>query len=173
MRWQLALVTLLLGTTAFGVPPEDAVVEMIPPDGDGVKYWPRWRGPSGQGVVPDGDYPDTWSSKENVRWKVEVPGNGNSSPIIWKDRIYVTTSFDNGTKRAILCFDRKDGKKIWDSYAPDAKPESPKDKNGWASGTPSTDGERIYAYFGNHGLVCIDMQGQPVWHKSFGEMDAY
>src|SRR4051794_17567978 len=69
-------------------------VEMVEPEGDGAKYWPRWRGPSGQGVVPDGDYPDTWSDTENVLWKVELPGRGNSSPILWKDRIFLTTSYD-------------------------------------------------------------------------------
>src|SRR5437588_3476630 len=138
MRWQLALVTLLLGTTAFGVPPEDAVVEMVPPDGDGGKYWPRWRGPSGQGVVPDGDYPDTWSDTTSVRWKVNVPGNGNSSPIIWKDRLYLTTAYNSGKKRAILCLDRNGGKQLWEALAPDAEPESVQTKNGWASATPTT-----------------------------------
>jgi outer membrane protein assembly factor BamB len=148
-------------------------VQMVPPDGDGVKYWPRWRGPSGQGVVADGDYPDKWSDSDNVRWKVEVPGSGNSSPIIWVDRIFLTTSYDSGAKRAIVCLGRKDGKKLWEAFAPKANAEKPKDKNGWASGTATTDGECVYAYFGNHGLLAVDFKGEQVWHKSFGEMDAY
>jgi len=150
-----------------------AAVEMVLPEGDGVKYWPRWRGPSGQGVVDAGDYPDTWSPTQNVLWKVAVPGAGNSSPIIWKDRLFLTTSYDKGKRRAIMCFDRGTGKQLWEAFAPEAVPEGVKDKNGWASGTPTTDGARVYAYFGNHGVVCVDLHGKQVWHAGFGEMDAY
>ncbi|MFN4257962.1 MAG: PQQ-binding-like beta-propeller repeat protein [Gemmataceae bacterium] len=148
-------------------------VRMVPPEGEGSKYWPRWRGPSGQGVVADGVYPDTWSDTDNVLWKVELPGAGNSSPIIWKDRIFLTTSYDNGHTRAILCLRRSDGKLLWETAAPESEPENAQKKNGFASGTPTTDGERVYAYFGNHGLLCVDFEGKQVWHKSFGTMDAY
>ena len=116
MRWRLTILALLLGPIVLGLAPnsaapaapDDLTVAMVPPDGDGGKYWPRWRGPSGQNVVPDGNYPDTWSDSTNVRWKIKVPGNGNSSPIIWKDRIYLTTAYDSGKKRAILCLERVD-----------------------------------------------------------------
>jgi outer membrane protein assembly factor BamB len=148
-------------------------VAMVEPEGEGAKFWPRWRGPSGQGVVPDGDYPDTWSDTENVLWKVELPGRGNSSPILWKDRIFLTTSYDQGKRRSILCLARADGKQLWEAFAPDARPEQVKDKNGWASGTPCTDGERVYAYFGQHGLFCVNFDGKQVWHQPFGLMDAY
>jgi outer membrane protein assembly factor BamB len=148
-------------------------VTMVPPEGEGAKYWPRWRGPSGQGLVPDGAYPDTWSDKDNVLWRVEVPGRGNSSPIIWKDRLFLTTSYDQGKRRSLLCLSRSDGKQLWEAFAPDAKAEKVKDKNGWASGTPSTDGERVYAYFGNHGLLCVDFDGKQVWHQPLAPMDAY
>ncbi len=148
-------------------------VTMVPPDGEGVKYWPRWRGPSGQGLVLDGNYPDTWSDKDNVLWKVELPGRGNSSPIIWKDRLFLTTSYDKGQRRSILCLSRTDGKQLWEAFAPDARAENVKDKNGWASGTPSADGERVYAYFGNHGLFCVDFNGKQVWHQPLAAMDAY
>src|SRR5687768_2418031 len=70
---------------------DKAAVSIVPPEGEAAKYWPRWRGPSGQGVV-EGNYPDTWSDTKNVLWKAEVPGRGNSSPIIWKDRIFLTTA---------------------------------------------------------------------------------
>lgn len=148
-------------------------VAIVPPEGDGAKYWPRWRGPSGQNVVPDGPYVDTWSDKDNVLWRVEPPGRGNSSPIIWKDRIFLTAAQDAGKKRTIVCLSRDDGKLLWETAAPDAAPEKIRDKNGFASGTPSTDGERVYAYFGNHGLVCVDMDGKLLWSQSFGAMDAY
>jgi len=147
-------------------------VQVVAPEGDGGKYWPRWRGPN-QGVVPDGKYPDKWSDTENVLWKIEVPGVGHSSPIIWKDRIFLTTGSEDGTKRFIVCLNRADGKLLWQTAAPDAKPEAKQKKNSYASGTPCTDGERVYAYFGNHGLLCVDFEGKKVWHHAFGPMDAY
>ena len=186
MRWQikckwagLALLGTLVGGLGFltadtGAPSREANnVAMIPVEGEGAKYWPRWRGPSGQGVVPNGDYPDKWSDKDNVLWKVELPGRGNSSPILWKDRIFLTTAYDKGQRRSILCLSRDGGKKLWETFAPNAKPEKVQTKNGWASGTPCTDGERVYAYFGNHGLLCVDFAGKEVWHQPFAPMDAY
>lgn len=165
------VVSALLGAmVTAGEPP---AVHMVPPEGEAAKYWPRWRGPSGQGIVEQGDYPDKWSETENVLWKVPVPGSGNSSPIIWKDRLFLTTSYDKGKRRSILGFDRRSGKRLWEAFAPEGNPEHVKDKNGWASGTPTTDGERIYAYFGNYGVLCVDLDGKQVWHVTFGEMDAY
>ena len=67
-------------------------VDIIQADGDAARYWPRWRGPSGQGIVRNGAYRDRWSGREGVAWKVEVPGRGNSSPIVWDDRIFVKTA---------------------------------------------------------------------------------
>ncbi|MCI0462952.1 MAG: PQQ-like beta-propeller repeat protein [Gemmataceae bacterium] len=178
VRWVGVLAALAVGVGMMAVraseqPPTEKVIAMVPAEGEAAKYWPRWRGPSGQGVVPDGDYPDSWSDKGNVLWKVPLPGRGNSSPIIFKDRLFLTTAYDKGKRRSILCLDRATGKQLWEAFAPDTRPEMPKDKNGWASGTPSTDGERVYAYFGNHGLLCVGLDGKQVWHKSFGEMDAY
>lgn len=171
-RCLLALLPLLIALPLAADGPA-ARVQMIGAEGEGLKYWPCWRGPTMQGVVPDGPYVDRWSDKDNVLWKVELPGKGNSSPIIWADRIYLTTSYDNGAKRSILCLNRKDGSKRWEAFAPAAAPEKVKDKNGWASGTPTTDGERIYAYFGNAGVVCVDSEGKQVWHQAFPPMDAY
>jgi outer membrane protein assembly factor BamB len=148
-------------------------VAIVAPDGDGDKYWPRWRGPSGQGVAADGAYPDSWSAKENVLWKVTLPGRGNSSPIIWKDRLFLTTARDKGKRRSVLCLDRKDGKLLWETPAPAGIVENTQDKNGFTSGTPATDGQRVYAYFGNFGLLCVDVAGKQVWHKTFGPLDAY
>jgi outer membrane protein assembly factor BamB len=147
-------------------------VEMIVRDGEAAKYWPNWRGPSHQGYVAGSGYPDTWSDTKNVRWKVPVPGTGNSSPIVWADRIYVATSYDGGARKSIVAFDRRDGKKVWETFAPDAPPERPHAKNGHASGTPATDGRRIYAYLGNHGLLALDMNGKQVWHQPLGPFNA-
>src|SRR5262245_35006879 len=67
-------------------------IKMAADDGEGAKYWARWRGPSGQGLANGTGYPDTWSATQNVAWKVPVPGSGNSSPIVWGDRIFMTTA---------------------------------------------------------------------------------
>lgn len=150
----------------------DGTVKMVLPEGDGVKYWPRWRGPSGQGVVDSGNYPDTWSDTQNVLWKVELPGRGNSSPIIWKERIFLTAGQDQGKRRTILCLNRADGKLLWETAAPAGKVESTQGKNGYASGTPTTDGARVYAYFGNLGLLCVDVDGKQVWHQPLEPIDA-
>lgn len=144
-------------------------VAMIDAPGD----WPRWRGPSGQGLVADSGYPDAWSATQNVRWKVEVPGRGNSSPIVWGDRIFLTTSYESGKRRAILCFRRADGQLLWQTFAPSVEPEAAHPKNGHASSTPTTDGERVYAYFGNHGVLAVDFSGMQVWHRSLGAFNAF
>ncbi len=154
-------------------PPDVPSVAMVEVTGEGRKYWPRWRGPSGQGLVEGSGYPDTWSDTQNVLWKVEVPGNGNSSPIVWGDRIFLTTAYENGQRRSILCLRRADGKLLWETFAPAATPEHAAPKNGYASGTPATDGERVYAYLGNHGLMAADFNGKQVWHRGLGELNAY
>lgn len=146
-------------------------VQLVPPDGEGARYWPRWRGPA-QGLVLDGKYPDQWSPTENVVWKVKVPGQGNSSPIIWHDRLFLTAHENQGKTRLVLCFDRGDGKLLWQCPAPKHLVEGAQGKNGWASGTPSADGERVYAYFGTGGLFCCDFDGKQVWHVPFPKMDA-
>lgn len=146
---------------------------MIEVEGEARKYWSRWRGPSGQGIVEDKGYPDTWSDTENVRWKVKVPGRGNSSPTIWKDRIFLTTSYDNG-RRVVLSFHRDDGKLLWEAVVPESRQaEHLHPKNTHATATPITDGERVYALFGNSGLLAVDLDGKQIWHYSFGATSNY
>jgi len=151
-------------------PSEAARVSMIVPTGEAERYWPRWRGPSGQGVVDGAGYPDRWSDAENVLWRVEVPGEGNSSPIIWGRRLFLTTAYEKGTRRSILAFDRDNGRMLWETFAPDVPPERSNRKNGYATGTPSTDGKRVYAYLGNHGLLAVDLDGKTVWHRELEPM---
>src|SRR6266436_4915504 len=91
------LFVLAAGTLARTAPPPQRecrvgdpgpdVVRMLEAEGEAAKYWPRWRGPSGQGRVPDGPFPDRWSARQNIVWRVPVAGRGNSSPIVWGDRI--------------------------------------------------------------------------------------
>jgi outer membrane protein assembly factor BamB len=148
-------------------------VQMVGDTGEGAKYWARWRGPSGQGVVSGTGYPDSWSGTENVKWKVPVPGSGNSSPIVWGDRIFVTTAYDGGRKVSVVAFRRSDGMKLWETFAPDGRSAYGHYKNGHASATPATDGQRVYVSFGTRGLLALDMNGKQVWYRDLGPMDAY
>ena len=163
---------ILLSTLALlhAPPPEVHVIEA---EGEAAKYWPRWRGPSGQGVVQSGDYPDTWSETQSIKWKVPVPGRGNSSPIVWRDRIFFTTAYNDGAKLSLLCYRRADGKLLWELQAPQAGVEHVHRKNGHASATPVTDGERVYASFGPHGLIAASFEGKLLWHAPIGRVDNY
>ena len=164
---------------AGAAPASRAEVSMVEPAGlpQASQHWPRWRGPSGQGLARGSGYVDTWSDGDgpsrNVLWKVDTPGVGNSSPVIWGDHLFLTTAHGEGARRSVVCFRCSDGKLLWETSASEATPEKANRKNGHASGTPATDGEHIYAYMGNHGLLAVDFNGKLVWHHSFGEMNAY
>jgi outer membrane protein assembly factor BamB len=147
---------------------------MVADTGEALKYWARWRGPSGQGLATGSGYPDRWSGTENVVWKTPVPGSGNSSPIVWRDRIVLTTAYDNGRRLAVLAFRRSDGGRLWETFAPAGRTDSQSHyKNGHASATASTDGERIYVSFGSRGLFALDMDGRIVWQRDLGPVEAY
>ena len=148
-------------------------VSMITMEGEAANYWPGWRGPSAQGYVKGSGYPDTWSSSENVRWRVSVPGEGNSSPIVWRDWIFLTTSRTGGLKLSLMGFNRENGKLRWETEIPQRGVESGHAKNGHASATPVTDGKRIYASFGTHGLFAFDFDGEIVWHAPVPKLDNY
>lgn len=148
-------------------------VSLVMPAGDALKYWPFWRGPSGQGIVESTGYPDTWSDTENVIWKVPVPGRGHSSPIVWGDRLFLTTAAADGASRSILCFRRADGKLLWERTVPEAPAEALYPKNSYASSSATTDGTLVYAYFGNAGVVAVDFDGKIVWHTSLGTVTLY
>lgn len=151
--------------------PED--VRIVAVEGEGAKYWPQWRGPSAQGLVPEANYTDTWSPTSRVLWKVPLPGRGNSSPVVWGTRLFLTTARDSGRRLSVIAFDRTDGRVLWETFVPQDGIENVHDKNGYASATPATDGQRVYASFGRHGLVAVDMNGGIVWHRKFGVIDNY
>ena len=148
-------------------------VRMIEVTGEGAKFWSRWRGPSGQGIVAPGKYANFWSPTANVKWRTQIPGRGNSSPIVWADRIYVTTAQDNGGKLSMLALGRADGRTLWETVVPQEGVEHVHQKNGHASATPLTDGRAIYASFGRHGLVAFDLNGKILWHRRFGVIENY
>jgi outer membrane protein assembly factor BamB len=169
-------VALLVGLAALmgtDVASRSEEVHMVEVTGEGSRYWPRWRGPSGQGLVAPGRYVNTWSPTTNVRWKIAVPGSGNSSPIVWGDRIYLTTAQRSGTRLSVLAYQRADGRLVWETVIPQDGVEHVHAKNGYASATPTTDGRLIYASFGRHGLVAVDLSGKIVWHRRFGAIDNY
>ena len=148
-------------------------VSMVTVSGEGENYWPGWRGPSGQGYVKGSDYPDKWSDTENVLWRVEVPGSGNSSPIVWGDRIFLTTAYEGGRRHSLLSYRRTDGRLLWESPITQKGVEHAHDKNGHASATPITDGKLVYASFGTHGLFAFDFDGRIAWHQEVGGIDNY
>ena len=148
-------------------------VRMVADEGEAARYWARWRGPSGQGLVSGAGYPDRWSATENILWKTSVPGAGNSSPIVWRDRIYLTTAHDGGRRLSLIAYDRASGKQVWEAFAPDGTSDRPHQKNGYASATPATDGERIYVSFGSRGLFAFDLSGKQIWRSDLGSIGNY
>jgi outer membrane protein assembly factor BamB len=171
MRTTALLLGLFLISATAGATRDD--VAMIAVEGEGAKYWPRWRGPSGQGIASGSGYVDRWSATENLRWKIPLESRGNGSPIVWGNRIFLVTASANGAKRGIAAFNRADGRKVWETFAPDAPVERVMPKNGYASATPVTDGRLVYAYLGSHGVLALDLSGKPVWHQRVGPIEAY
>ena len=168
MTQLLIFVALLMAAAAA---PDVTVVGVT---GEAAKYWPRWRGPSGQGHVAGTNYVDTWSDTTNVKWRVAVPGRGHSSPIVWQDHIFLTTGQDEGRRVSMLAFSRRDGKLLWETGVPTASVvERTYRKNSQASATPSTDGQRVYASFGTHGLAAFDFNGKMLWQNKIGDLRNY
>lgn len=157
-------------------------------------HWANWRGPLLSGVAPLADPPVQWSEEKNVRWKVPIPGEGVSTPIVWEDRIYLTAAIPYGkpfkalpdtaegahdnrgvTTRfefVVLCIDRNTGKTRWTTTVTKTRPKEGGHFTGsLASNSPVTDGELIYAFFGSRGLYALDRDGKIVWQKDLGQME--
>jgi len=155
--------------------------------------WPAWRGVNGAGVTAETDLPVKWSSTENVRWKVKLPSAGNSTPIIWGDRVFITqpndvtmwppkvpANFAGGSsagghaiaeKRSVLCFQRSDGKLLWQRDVIYKDTEITHPTNPFCSASPVTDGERVIASHGSAGLVCYDFDGKELWRYDVGKLE--
>jgi outer membrane protein assembly factor BamB len=147
--------------------------------------WPAWRGPGGQGHCAEKNLPLKWSATENVRWKIALPGSGNSTPIVWGDEIFVTQADDktlwpprggNGgpaiaRKRSLLCFARADGKLVWQKDVTYEAEESTHPTNPFCSASPATDGERVVVSHGSAGLFCYDQGGKEIWKKDLGKCE--
>ena len=118
-------------------------------------------------------YPDRWTATQNIVWRVPVGGRGNSSPIVWGDRIFLTTAYDDGQRLSLICYRRSDGKLLWETFVPQQGAERGHPKNGHASATPVTDGRRVYTSFGSLGLLAVDFDGKIVWHRQVGRLANY
>src|SRR5262249_22164756 len=130
--------------------------------------WPRWRGPNGDGHSDETGLPVRWDVG-SVVWRTPLKGIGHSSPVIWGDRIFITSATDSGKTRWVICADRKTGKVLWEKEAWTGTPEKSHAQNGWASATCATDGERVVAFFGKGGIHCYGLDGKPLWSRNLGE----
>jgi outer membrane protein assembly factor BamB len=131
--------------------------------------WPAWRGPAGTGISGSTELPVRWSPSENVRWRAPLPERGNSTPIVWQDRIFVTQALEKEGQRTLICFDRATGKLLWQSGVTYLDKESTHATNPYCSSSPVTDGQRVLAWFGSAGLVCYDYQGKELWRRELGK----
>lgn len=158
--------------------------------------WPQWRGPLGTGAAPGARPPLTWSESENVRFKIELPGLGHSTPVVWGDRLFLTSAVPHGEalettshdhahddgahdnmtadrklRFVVMAIDRNSGERLWTTTVRDARPHEATHSTGsWASASPVTDGKRLYASFGSAGLYALDMKGKVVWQTDLGDM---
>jgi outer membrane protein assembly factor BamB len=160
---------------------------------DPSHQWGAWRGPLATGEAPHADPPTTWSEEENVRWKVALPGTGQSTPIVWGEKIFLTAAIpfgpeldpvpetspgahDNATVRrrhrfVVLAFDRATGKELWRTIVVEALPHEGFHSTGTlASASPVADGERLFAFFGSRGVHALDHDGNVLWSRDLGDM---
>lgn len=138
-----------------------------------AENWPQFRGPTGQGISTDRNPPLTWSATENVAWKTELPGESWSSPIVWGDRMFVTTATDGGESCRVLSVDRKTGTILWDKEVFKQVPRRKEARNSFATPTPATDGNRVYVCFGDGSFAALNFAGEVVWtnrdHPFYGQ----
>lgn len=167
------------------------------PDGN----WPQWRGPMHTGAAPLGQPPVEFSETQNLKWKTVIPGKGHATPIVWGDKIILATSVPTEEKATsgstggqqgetagpmgamrsefiheyrVLLIDRHDGKILWEkSVAREMPQEGTHELGSWASNSPCTDGELIFAYFGSRGIHCLDFNGNILWQKDFGQLNKH
>ena len=126
--------------------------------------WPGFRGPTGQGISREKNLPLTWSLQESLAWRAQVPGLGWSSPIVWDDRVFVTSASPDGTSCHVICFDAANGNIVWDKEAFRQAESRKMAENSHATPTPATDGKLVYAAFNGGRIVAVDFKGNVVWN---------
>ena len=156
--------------------------------------WPEWRGLYNSGAVNGGNTPVEFSETKNVKWKIEIQGKGHATPIVWGDQMIIQTAIPTDKKIektdagqanqmaptqtdlvhqfTVVSVDKNSGKINWKTVVKEEMPEErTHELSSWASNSPCTDGENIYAYFGSRGLFCLDMKGNVKWERDFGQME--
>jgi outer membrane protein assembly factor BamB/mono/diheme cytochrome c family protein len=153
------------------------------------RFWAQWRGPEATGVSRTATPPLEWSETRNVRWKVEIPGRGSASPVVWGDRVFVLSAVPVGVagdaqhaprgaanprgahRYVVMALDRQTGRTVWERVAREEEPHEPAHgENGtWASSSAVTDGQSVFASFESRGLYAYDMNGTPLWQVDLGD----
>ncbi|MBX3747237.1 MAG: PQQ-binding-like beta-propeller repeat protein [Verrucomicrobiae bacterium] len=151
-RFLLALATACAGAVPLSLPAN----------------WPAWRGPSGDGTTAEARFPLHWSAKENVRWRVNLPDRGNSTPVVWDNHVFVTQAIDRTHQRLVLAFDRETGRQLWQAGTFGEPREETHQDNPYAAASPVTDGERVVVTFGSAGVWAFDFEGGILWTRSLG-----
>ena len=169
---------------------------LFTPTLNALDNWGQWRGPMNSGVAESSDPPVKWSETENIKWKIPIEGNGTSTPIVWEDKVFILTAvktdqkdisipdpkdqpksnfFDIKRPNAVheflvMCFDRNTGTELWRDTATKKIPhEGAHNDNDFASASPTTDGKRLFCWFGSAGLFCYDLKGNKIWERNLGE----
>jgi outer membrane protein assembly factor BamB len=128
--------------------------------------WPAWRGPTGQGFCDEMNVPLKWSKTENVKWKVPLADQGNSTPVIWGSNIFLTQANKGGSIRSLLCLSRADGKLIWQKDVMYPGKEQNWNESWYANASPAVDGERVIVSFASAGMYCYDFDGKELWKRT-------
>ncbi|MCP4726907.1 MAG: PQQ-binding-like beta-propeller repeat protein [bacterium] len=151
-----------------------------------AQNWSQWRGPLGTGAAPEGNPPIEWSEQQNIKWKTPLPATGFSTPAIWGNDIFLTGSISaeagegsrmsvkagGPVKFIVMAIDRTTGNIKWEKQVREEVPHQGRHPSTtWATNSPCTDGERVYAFFGSRGLYCFTIDGDLLWEKDFGDMD--
>jgi outer membrane protein assembly factor BamB len=131
--------------------------------GTDAENWSQFRGPNSQGCSSQTGVPLTWTASENIAWKTPLPGEGWSSPIVWEDSVFVTTATDGGETCRMVALARKTGKILWDVEVLKQKLSRKEGRNTYATPTPATNGERVYACFHDGSFAALDFSGKVVW----------
>jgi outer membrane protein assembly factor BamB len=135
--------------------------------------WPQWRGPRNDGVSAERNLPTKWSKTQNVKWRTELPGQAGATPIVWKDRIFLTSA--DGDDLVLVCIQASDGRKLWQKKVASGNQDARAGEGNSASPSPSTDGEHVWCFFGTGILACYTVDGKEIWkldvNERFGKLD--
>ena len=133
--------------------------------------WPAWRGSQGVGTSTETGFPLRWSETENIRWRVALPGPGNSTPVVWENQVFVTCATDEGKQRSLICYDRLTGKQQWKQSVAFESVEVTHKTNPQCASSPVTDGKQVVAWFGSAGLCAYTMEGKLLWKRNLGKFE--